>query len=156
MKGKLQSKIDPKHRGFTHTRLFHVLLGLLILVFILVLYNCVVREDSRQTITPEQAEAEQEHEAMYLDTFDVVGDYLFPPQKSNAEDMMTDAEKEAAKAAKDKKTDAKEAKTEPTERLTVDDIMESADPTSDPRPVISVPVPTVEKMDAPKITPIEQ
>lgn len=82
IKSKIEKKVDPQHQGFFHTRTFHILLCVGIVLIILILYNCVIRTD-KAAVTPEQEELNQQHESMYLDTFDVVGDYLFPPLKTS-------------------------------------------------------------------------
>ena len=81
MKRKVENTVDPKHKGFFHTRLFKVFATFFAIVIALILYNCVVRDTPS---TPEE-EAEQQAKEQYLDTFDVVGDYLFKtPQQTNA------------------------------------------------------------------------
>ncbi len=82
MKRKVENTVDPKHKGFFHTRLFKVFATFFAIVIALILYNCVVRDTPS---TPEE-EAEQQAKEQYLDTFDVVGDYLFktPQQKTTS------------------------------------------------------------------------
>lgn len=143
IKSKIEKKVDPQHQGFFHTRTFHILLCVGIVLIILILYNCVIRTD-KVAVTPEQEELNQQHESMYLDTFDVVGDYLFPPLKTSKEEQTTEAEKT------DKQQDKSEAKvSKPTD--SEEDIIESADISSDPTPAPppppAAPAPTVETIE---------
>lgn len=143
-----------------HSRLFKVICGVVIVLLILVLYNCVVRENRDSNLTPEQQEAIEMEKAELKDTFDVVGDYLFPPQKHSADELLTDDEREARNNG-DKKTDEKITETHvetvsnaPSE----DDIVESADLRSDVHKAPAAPPPaepSVEKVESPKVTPIE-
>jgi cytoskeletal protein RodZ len=145
LKSKLEQKVDPQHRGFFHTRTFHVILGVGIVLLILILYNCVIRTD--RAVTPEQEELNKQHESMYLDTFDVVGDYLFPPMKNTKDDVSTDDEKDDKQK---EKTENKESKPAAEE----EEIIESADISSDPTP--APPTPVQPAAPAPTIETIEQ
>ena len=151
-----------KIKAFTHTRTFKVLCGVVIVMLVLTLYNCVVRDDrSRSDMTPEQQEALEMEKAELKDTFDVVGDYLFPAQKHSADELMTDEEREARGNGGEKKAEEKLTETQvPTVKAESDgeDIVESADLRSDTRVAPAAPAspePSVEKLESPKVTPIE-
>ncbi|MBO7581037.1 MAG: hypothetical protein J6T38_05900 [Bacteroidaceae bacterium] len=136
-----------------HKKLFlRIFAGIVVILFIMVIYNCVVRtDDDPQKL--EKLEEEKAREAMYADTFDVVGDYLFPNQKVSNEDMAleSDKDKKDEKASDDTK--------KKLEKSIVDDddeIIESADISSDPTPAPPAPpAPQVEKMDKPTVTSVE-
>lgn len=136
-----------------HKKLFlRIFAGIVVILFIMVIYNCVVRtDDDPQKL--ERLEEEKAREAMYADTFDVVGDYLFPNQKVSNEDMALETEKDK----KDEK--ASEDTKRKQEKSVVDDddeIIESADISSDPTPAPPAPpAPQVEKMDKPTVTSVE-
>lgn len=136
-----------------HKKLFlRIFAGIVVILFIMVIYNCVVRtDDDPQKL--EKLEEEKAREAMYADTFDVVGDYLFPNQKVSNEDMALETEKDK----KDEK--ASEDTKKKQEKSVVDDddeIIESADISSDPTPAPPAPpAPQVEKMDKPTVTSVE-
>lgn len=138
-----------KHKGL-FMRLFG---GVVVILLILVIYNCVVRtDDDPQNL--ERIEAEKAREAMYADTFDVVGDYLFPNQKVSNEDMALEADKDK----KDEKaSDEGSKKNEKTSADDDDDeIIESADISSDPTPAPPAPpAPAIEQMSKPTVTSVE-
>lgn len=135
-----------------HKKLFiRLFVGIVVVLLIMVVYNCVVRsDDDPQRL--EQLEAEKERQAMYADTFDVVGDYLFPNQKVSNEDMALEVDKD-----KKEKPDAEETKQKKEEKpVADDDIIESADISSDPTPAPPAPpAPSIEKAATPTVTTIE-
>lgn len=137
-----------------HKKLFlRIFAGIVVILFIMVIYNCVVRtDDDPQKL--EKLEEEKAREAMYADTFDVVGDYLFPNQKVSNEDMALEADKDK----KDEKaSDEGSKKKEKTSADDDDDeIIESADISSDPTPAPPAPpAPAVEQMSKPTVTSVE-
>lgn len=81
LKKKIKDKIDPKHKGFTHTWMFKVLYGLLLLFLFAILYNFVVREDDNSQLSDEDQKRAEEESNAQLDTLDVIGDYLWPNLK---------------------------------------------------------------------------
>lgn len=137
-----------------HKKLFlRIFAGIVVILFIMVIYNCVVRtDDDPQKL--EKLEEEKAREAMYADTFDVVGDYLFPNQKVSNEDMALEADKDK----KDEKaSDEGSKKKEKTSADDDDDeIIESADISSDPTPAPPAPpAPAIEQMSKPTVTSVE-
>lgn len=157
MKKKVENTVDPKHKGFFHTRLFKVFATFFAIVIALILYNCVVRDTPS---TPEE-EAEQQAKEQYLDTFDVVGDYLFKtPQQTNAKN---EDEEKKDEDDKQKKETAKEDKQgDPAAGIPAgEEIIESADLSSDTKPAPpapepkKTPEPSIEKIESPQVTPIE-
>lgn len=146
-----------KPKGFSRSTLFKVICGTVVVLLLFMLYNCVLRGGNKAVLTPDDDDIE-EQKAVLKDTFDVLGDYLFPTQKVSKEDMMTDDEKKESESKKDddKKDDVK---TVVIDKPSADEI-ESADISSDPKPAPApdpkLSAPTIEKMEAPKVTPIEQ
>lgn len=139
-----------KHKGL-FMRLFG---GVVVILFVLVIYNCVVRAN-RDPDRLERLEEEKAREAMYADTFDVVGDYLFPNQKASSEDMALESEKDK----KDEKS-ADDSNKKKSESAAPDgneeEIIESADISSDPTPAPPAPpAPPIEQMSKPSVTTVE-
>lgn len=159
MKNKTEGEQASKRKGCLHTLLFGVVCGIAAIFLLFASYNMIVRTNG-STATEMEQEEEDMRKAL-LDTFDVVGDYLFPRQKADREDLMTDAEKEAELKGVGK--DIGETDISVSANAVSDegnDIMESADISSDPNPVPSTSresslTPTVEKLESPTITPIE-
>ena len=137
-----------------HKKLFlRIFAGIVVILIVMVIYNCVVRtDDDPQKL--EKIEEEKAREAMYADTFDVVGDYLFPNQKMSNEDMEleSDKDKKDDKASDDTKKKQEKSAADDDD----DEIIESADISSDPTPAPPAPpAPQVEKMDKPTVTSVE-
>lgn len=157
MKHKMESAVDPQHKGFFHTRLFKVVCGLFAIMIILILYNCIVRDTPS---TPEE-EAEQQAKEMLLDTFDVVGDYLFKTPEQSKVEEATDEQKAEQEQAKKEMAKESGAKTTEKDDHADDEMIESADISSDTKPAPPAPEvkkpaeSTVEKMESPQVAPIE-
>lgn len=139
----------PTWKEFWHSTMFKVLGGLFVLFIFAILYNMITRKKSYADRQAAQ-EAEQRRISS-LDTLDVVGDYLFP----NAP-LQKDMEKETDKEEKDKE----EKKTEKHETVAdeAEEIIESADISSDPSPEPTQPITPVEikKSGTPTVETIEQ
>lgn len=160
IKERIGDRVDPGHKGCLHTMLFRVVCGVVAIFILFALYNIIVRTDNAPATLMEQEE--EEAQRALLDTFDVVGDYFLPGQKADMEDLLTDADRDAAEKGGGKDAEASET-TGPSSSESPsasDDIIESADISSDasPAPVPgqnpTVP-PTVEKIETPAVTPIE-
>lgn len=158
MKGFSGKKASLRGKGCLHSIFFKIFLGIVFIFILFVLYNLVVTRDDVQK-TQSEIDEEQEQKAL-LDTFDVVGDYFFPTQKASAEDLMTDDEKKAAEKSKEERNLETDASASP-DGETTDDIIESADISSDTKPTVphteseSTAAPSEEKVETPKIVPIE-
>lgn len=142
-------------KHFFHTRLFKICCGIIVVIIIFSIYNCVVSDDRPQILTPEQEEQAEQDRAAYKDTFDVVGDYLFPAQEHSRDELMTDDEREGKTAKAEDKQPAPTAAADTPEE---GDIIESADISSDTKPAPPAPAPkepAAEQLDAPKVTPVE-
>ena len=145
-----------KKRKFTKLLTFKVLFGLVVLVFLGLIYNLIVASD--EVPMTEQEEEEVQQRNAEVDTIDVVGNYLWPKMKSSREDKMIDEEKaaeaEKAKAGKDDK--GKEASDKVLSNQYDAPI---AAPAPDVTPSSELPAkqaaPSIEKMEAPKIEKIE-
>ena len=145
-----------KKRKFTKLLTFKVLFGLVVLVFLGLIYNLIVASD--EVPMTEQEEEEVQQRNAEVDTIDVVGNYLWPKMKSSREDKMIDEEKaaeaEKAKAGKDDK--GKEASDKVLSNQYDAPI---AAPAPDVAPSSELPAkqaaPSIEKMEAPKIEKIE-
>ena len=145
-----------KKRKFTKLLTFKVLFGLVVLVFLGLIYNLIVAFD--EVPMTEQEEEEVQQRNAEVDTIDVVGNYLWPKMKSSREDKMIDEEKaaeaEKAKAGKDDK--GKEASDKVLSNQYDAPI---AAPAPDVAPSSELPAkqaaPSIEKMEAPKIEKIE-
>ena len=145
-----------KQHKFTKSLTFKVLFGLVVLVFLGLIYNLIVASDDAPMT--EQEEEEVQKRNAEVDTIDVVGNYLWPKMKSSREDKMIDEEKaaeaEKAKAGKDDK--GKEASDKVQSNQYDAPI---AAPAPDVTPSSELPAkqaaPSIEKMEAPKIEKIE-
>jgi len=156
IKEKMEKKVDAKHKGCLHTMLFKVVCGIVAIFLLFALYNIIVLTDKAPATLTEQEE-EATRKAL-LDTFDIVGDYFFPNQKADMEDLLTDEEREAAKKEGKTGDDEKTMAQEVIEPSMESEIIESADVSSDAPPVAEpqqTPAPTVEKLESPTVTPIE-
>ena len=145
-----------KQRKFTKLLTFKVLCGLVVLLFLGLIYNLIVASDDAPMT--EQEEEEVQKRNAEVDTIDVVGNYLWPKMKSSRENKMIDEEKAAeadkAKAGKDDK--GKEASDKVQSNQYDAPI---AAPAPDITPSSELPAkqtaPSIEKMEAPKIEKIE-
>ncbi len=79
---KIRDLIDPKHEGFRHTVWFKILLGLLLLILLGVVYSVFIRPNKQEQAPTDERDSEAAREAE-LDTFDIVGDYLWPNVKGS-------------------------------------------------------------------------
>lgn len=130
-----------------------IAIGIVVIIIIFTIYNCVVSDDRTQILTPEQEEQAAQEASAVKDTFDVVGDYLFPTMGNSKDELMTDDEREGKTTQQEEK---KEQKT--TVKDDDDDIVESADISSDTKPAPPAPKVVTEPAEAPKaptVTPIE-
>lgn len=129
-------------------------IGIVAIIIIFSIYNCVVSDDRPQVLTPEQEIKAEQERAAYKDTFDVVGDYLFPAMGNSRDELLTDDEKEG----KTEKTEEKQQQKIADERDAEDDIIESADISSDTKPAPPAPAPKApetEPLESPQVTPVE-
>ena len=129
-------------------------IGIVAIIIIFSIYNCVVSDDRPQVLTPEQEIKAEQERAAYKDTFDVVGDYLFPAMGNSRDELLTDDEKEG----KTEKTEEKQQQKIADERDAEDDIIESADISSDTKPAPPAPAPKApetEPLESPNVAPLE-
>jgi len=145
-----------KKRKFTKSLSFKVLCGLLVLLFLGLIYNLIVASDDAPMT--EQEEEEVQKRNADADTIDIVGDYLWSKMKPSKEEMMTDEEKAAeAEKAKTGKEDTREASSEKVQSNHYEAPI--AAPAPDIAPSSELPAkqtaPSIEKMEAPKIEKIE-
>lgn len=145
-----------KKRKFTKSLSFKVLCGLLVLLFLGLIYNFIVAVDDAPMT--EQEEEEVQKQNADADTIDIVGDYLWSKMKPSKEEMMTDEEKAAeAEKAKTGKEDTREASSEKVQSNHYEAPI--AAPAPDIAPSSELPAkqtaPSIEKMEAPKIEKIE-
>lgn len=145
-----------KKRKFTKSLSFKVLCGLLVLLFLGLIYNFIVAVDDAPMT--EQEEEEVQKRNADADTIDIVGDYLWSKMKPSKEEMMTDEEKAAeAEKAKTGKEDTREASSEKVQSNHYEAPI--AAPAPDIVPSSELPAkqtaPSIEKMEAPKIEKIE-
>ena len=145
-----------KKRKFTKSLSFKVLCGLLVLLFLGLIYNFIVAVDDAPMT--EQEEEEVQKRNADADTIDIVGDYLWSKMKPSKEKMMTDEEKAAeAEKAKTGKEDTREASSEKVQSNHYEAPI--AAPAPDIAPSSERPAkqtaPSIEKMEAPKIEKIE-
>lgn len=145
-----------KKRKFTKSLSFKVLCGLLVLLFLGLIYNFIVAVDDAPMT--EQEEEEVQKQNADADTIDIVGDYLWSKMKPSKEKMMTDEEKAAeAEKAKTGKEDTREASSEKVQSNHYEAPI--AAPAPDIAPSSELPAkqtaPSIEKMEAPKIEKIE-
>lgn len=145
-----------KKRKFTKSLSFKVLCGLLVLLFLGLIYNFIVAVDDAPMT--EQEEEDVQKRNADADTIDIVGDYLWSKMKPSKEEMMTDEEKAAeAEKAKTGKEDTREASSEKVQSNHYEAPI--AAPAPDIAPSSELPAkqtaPSIEKMEAPKIEKIE-
>ena len=145
-----------KKRKFTKSLSFKVLCGLLVLLFLGLIYNFIVAVDDAPMT--EQEEEEVQKQNADADTIDIVGDYLWSKMKPSKEKMMTDEEKAAeAEKAKTGKEDTREASSEKVQSNHYEAPI--AAPAPDIAPSSELPAkqtaPSIEKMEAPKSEKIE-
>ena len=127
-------------------------IGVIVIIIVFTIYNCVISDDRPNALTPEQEEQAAQEASAIKDTFDVVGDYLFPTMGNSRDELMTDDEREG------KSTQQEEKKEQKTTAKDDDDIVESADISSDTKPAPPAPKVVTEPADAakaPTVTPIE-
>lgn len=140
---------------FIHTRAFKICCGVVAVVIIFSIYNCIVSDERVTPLTPEQEEQAAQEQAAYKDTFDVVGDYLFPSMGNSRDELLTDDEKEGKTEQKEEK---QQSKAPDVDDVHDEDFIESADISSDTKPAPPAPAPRdpgVEQLETPKITPVE-
>ena len=145
-----------KQRKLTKSLTFKVLCGLVVLVFLGLIYNFIVASDDAPMT--EQEEEEVQKRNAEVDTIDVVGNYLWPNMKSSRKNMMTD-EENAAEAEKTKARKEEKEK-EPSEKVLSNHYeVPIAAPAPDIAPSSELPAkqmaPSIEKIEAPKIEKIE-
>ncbi len=145
-----------KQRKFTRSLTFKVLCGLAVLVFLGLIYNFIVASDDAPMT--EQEEEEVQKRNAEVDTIDIVGDYLWPNMKPSRKDMMSDDEKAAeAEKAKADKSGKEKAASDKVHSNEYDAPI--AAPAPDITPSSELPakqvVPSIEKMESPKIEKIE-
>lgn len=154
IKKSTEHAVDPNNKGCLHTLTFKVLCGLTVILALGMLYNWIVRDDN-----PDVTEQEQEEKVVreaQRDTLDVVGDYLWKEPAIRPGDVVPDEHKEEEEQLKEKakreveeearkaKEDAMKAETE----VSGTEVQESQVSSSSNGP-------TVEKVEAPKVAPIE-
>ena len=130
-------------------------IGVIAIIILFSIYNCIVSDDRSSALTPEQEEQAAQETAAIKDTFDVVGDYLFPAMGNSRDELMTDEEREGKKEADKSK---EQTKTVTEGDVADDDIIESADISSDTKPAPPAPAPKApetEQLESPKVTPVE-
>lgn len=155
---KIKDLIDPKHKGFTHTLTFRILIGLGVLIVLGIIYNVFVVRSHTENLTDDEKEEEAARKAS-MDTIDVVGDYLWP------EDKTAKPEKEDEKKDEDEGKPVEHAQEQPVAEAATDEDIENAtgentdgteqktsDETSKEK---KVEAPKVEKMDKPTVEEIE-
>ena len=126
-------------------------IGIVAIIIVFTIYNCVVGDDRPQMLTPEQEEQAAQEHAAYKDTFDVVGDYLFPAMGNSRDELLTDEEREGTSEKKEEKKETVADKQDAD-----DEIIESADISSDTKPAPPAPAPkNSEPIDAPTVVPLE-
>ena len=156
IKEKMKEKDLMSRKGCLHSTAFKVVCGILVIFLLFAVYNMIVHKDTDMATQMEE-EQEAEREAL-RDTFDVVGDYLFKGQKNDPADLAIETDKDEDKT--DDKKDANSTKDNAATTEIEDDneFIESADISSDTKPVptpTQKPAPSVEKIESPTITPIE-
>ena len=146
----IRDKIDPEHKGFRHTLLYKMLIGLALLVILGVIYNVFIRRSSTQDLTDDESEEEAARKAT-LDTFDVVGDYLWPADDADDDDG------DAKSIEHEKKKPVAEAASDEDIKNAIGDEDAKAETTmpSDPAAEKKMDAPKVEKMDKPTVEEIE-
>lgn len=77
---RIRDLIDPRRKGFRHTLIFKLLIGLLLLLLLGLIYRTFIKPSDKRDMTDDEREAEAAREAE-LDTVDIVGDYLWPGVK---------------------------------------------------------------------------
>lgn len=156
---KLYDLIDPNHKGFRHTLLFKILIGLALLIILGIIYNVFIRRSTTKDMTDDEKEEEAARKAS-LDTLDVVGDYLWPdvkPAKDSSSDKK-DEEVEGKPVEHVKEQPVAEAATEEDiENATGDGSAKSDETTNSESPSTEKKsdAPKVEKMDKPTVEEIE-
>ena len=126
-------------------------IGVIAIVILFSIYNCIVSDDRSSALTPEQEEQAAQETAAIKDTFDVVGDYLFPAMGNSRDELLTDEEREGTSENKEEKKE-----TASDTQDADDDIIESADISSDTKPAPPAPAPkNSEPVDAPTVVPLE-
>ena len=154
---KILDLVDPKHEGFRHTLLFKVLIGLALLILLGIIYNVFIRRSTTKDLTDDQKEQEAARKAS-LDTLDVVGDYLWPADKTaKPADDADDDDGDAKSIEHEKKKPVAEAASDEDIKNAIGDEDAKAETTmpSDPAAEKKMDAPKVEKMDKPTVEEIE-
>ena len=153
----IRDKIDPEHKGFRHTLLYKMLIGLTLLVILGVIYNVFIRRSSTKDLTDDESEEEAARKAT-LDTFDIVGDYLWPADKTaKPADDANDDDGDAKPIEHEKKKPVAEAASDEDIKNAIGDEDVKTETTSptDPAAEKKTDAPKVEKMDKPTVEEIE-
>lgn len=153
---KIRDLVDPQHKGFRHTLLFKILIGLALLILLGIIYNVFIRRSTTADMTDDEKDAEAARKAS-LDTLDVVGDYLWPDVKP-AKDTTTDKKEEVDKPVEHvKEQPVAEAATEEDIENATGENSDNTEQTTTTEPAAEKKqdVPKVEKMDKPTVEEIE-
>lgn len=154
---KIRDLIDPHHKGFRHTLMFKILIGVALLVILGIIYSVYIRRSTTKDLTDDEKEEEAARKAA-LDTLDVVGDYLWPdpkPAKTDNDDKSDEEETKPVEHVKEQPV-AEAATEEDIENATGESSDKNEEtPSTETTTDKKTETPKVEKLDKPTVEEIE-